>query len=98
MEVSMNIFARMLERLGAQRVENRGMSVLHDGRTSLDKLEALARMTARAIHSDIKFAPPGKRLNIVTTSDFDEKGKLKDSARKRIDEAAEAGAMGRGKS
>lgn len=68
----MNIFSRLLERLGVQRGEDRGMSVMHDGRTSRDELEALARWTLRSIRTEIKYAPPGKRLNIITTSD-DEK-------------------------
>ena len=87
----MNIFSRMLERLGVQRGEvARGMRVLHDGRTSMDELEALARMAAKAIHSEIKFAPLGERLNVISTGDFDNQGKLTDSARNRIEELAKA--------
>lgn len=86
----MKLFIRIMERLGVQRGEDRGMSVLHDGRTSWDELEALARMTAQAIHSEIKFGPPGEKLNVITTGDFDNQGKLKDAARKRIEELAKA--------
>jgi len=87
----MSIFGRMLERLGVQRGGvAQGMSVLHDGRTSADELEALARMTMRAIRTEIKFGPPGEKLNVITTDDFDSKGKLKDAARKRIEELAKA--------
>ena len=86
----MNIFSRMLERLGVQRGEDRGMRVLYDGRTSMDELVAQARMTAAAIHEEIKFAPPGEKLNVITSGDFDNQGKLKDAARKRIEELAAA--------
>ena len=86
----MSIFGWMLERLGVQRVKDRGMSVLHDGRTSADELGALARWTARTIRPEIEFGPPGKKLNVITTGDFDSKGKLKDAARKRIEELATA--------
>jgi hypothetical protein len=86
----MNIFSRILERLGVQRGEDRGMSVLCDSRDDLDEILAQARMTARALQTEIKFAPPGERLNVITTGDFDSKGKLKDSARKRIEELAKA--------
>jgi len=81
----MNIFMKVLERLTGRRAEDRGMSVAHDGRTSPDEIETLARITARAIRPEIKYAPPGEKLNIITTGDFDSKGKLTDSARKRID-------------
>jgi hypothetical protein len=86
----LNIFARMIERLTGRRGEDRGMSVAHDGRTSPDELEALARMTARAIRPEIKYAPPGEKLNVITTGDFDLKGKLKDATRKRIEDLAKA--------
>jgi hypothetical protein len=73
MEVSMNIFARMLERLGVQRGEDRGMSVLYDSRDDWDEILAQARMTARALQTEIKYAPPGKKLNVITTSDLGKK-------------------------
>jgi hypothetical protein len=69
----MNIFIRMLERLTGRRGEDRGMSVTYDGRSSPDEIEALARMTARAIHPETKFGPPGKKLNIITTGNLDNK-------------------------
>lgn len=81
----MNIFVRMLELVTGHRAEGQKMSVQHDGKTSMDELSALARMTARAIRPEIKYAPPGEKLNIITTGDFDGQGKLKDSARKRIE-------------
>lgn len=81
----MSIFARLLERLGIQRGEDRGMSALCDRRDSPDEIRALARMTAEAIHPEIKFAPSGKKLNVITTTDFDNQGKLTATARKRIE-------------
>ncbi len=86
----MNIFLRMLERVTGRRVQGEKMGVQFDGRTSPDEIETLARLTARAIHPEIKYAPPGEKLNIISTSDFDAQGKLTDSARKRIEGLAKA--------
>jgi len=66
------------------------MKVLHDGRTAWDELCAFARWTRDSIKGRFKFAGPGKKINYVTTSDFDSQGKLKDSARKRIEDFAKA--------
>ena len=81
----MNIFIRIFEMVTGQHVQGQKMGALFDGRTSPDEIEALARMTARAIHPEIEFAPPGEKLNVITTGDFDLRGKLKDAARKRIE-------------
>jgi hypothetical protein len=81
----MNIFLRMLELVTGRHVQGPKMGVQFNGRTSPDEIETLARMTAGAIRPEIKYAPPGEKLNIITTGDFDSKGKLTDSARRRID-------------
>jgi len=66
------------------------MKVLHDGRTAWDELCAFGRWSWDSIKGKFKFAGPGKKINYVTTSDFGMDGKLKDSARKRIEDFAKA--------
>jgi len=88
----MNIFLKVFERVIGKRIKEETMGVSHDGRSSMDELSSLARLTARAIRPEIKYAPPGEKLNVVTTSDFDGAGKLTDAARKRLDELAKAAA------
>jgi len=86
----MSIFTRILENITGRSVRGDKMGAQFDGWISSDDLEALARVTARAIRPEIKYAPPGERLNVITTGDFDLKGKLKDATRKRIEDLAKA--------
>jgi hypothetical protein len=66
------------------------MKVLWDGKISWDELSAFARWSWDSIKGRFKFAGPGKKINYITTSDFDGAGKLKDSAKRRIEEIAKA--------
>lgn len=86
----MNIFLRMLEVVTGRRVQGEKMGVRYDGRMSADELEALARMNAAAIRPEMEFAAPGEKRNVITTGDFGPDGRLKDAARKWIDELAKA--------
>jgi hypothetical protein len=69
----MSLFIRIMERLTGRPVEGQKMSVLCDDKDSPDEIIALARRTMRALHEEIKFAPPGKKLNIITTSNLPDK-------------------------
>jgi hypothetical protein len=69
----MSLFFRIMERLTGRPVEKQKMSVLCDSEADADEIEALARMTLRAIQTEIQFAPPGKKLNIITTADLPDK-------------------------
>jgi hypothetical protein len=64
----MNIFLRMLELVTGKRVKEEIMGVSHDGRSSMDELSTLARLTRAAIKPRWKFAPPGKKLGVITTT------------------------------
>jgi hypothetical protein len=69
----MSLFIQILERLTGRPVEEQKMSALYDSRDDPYEIEALARMTLRAIRTEIKYGPPGKKLNIIKTSDLPDK-------------------------
>ncbi len=71
----MNIFLQVLSKVTGRPVQTVGMTVAHDGKTAPGELSALARLTKRLFGPRFKFAPPGKPLSFLTTSDLDPKTK-----------------------
>lgn len=73
----MNKFIEVLEKMTGKKVIRPRASVSHDGKVGRGELRKLAGQIRKWKWEGMRFLKKGKKLDMVTTNDLDEEGKLK---------------------